>query len=412
MGLAAYGEPRVADALRQVAQVSADGVLPLDLSYFAFRRSPTRSFTAKLERLLGPARPPHVLLDLGTAEGRRFADVARSLQLVTEEALLAMARCALARTGARNLCLAGGVALNSAANGRLARELDVDALYVHPAAGDAGGAVGAALYASHVLCGLPRELPTGADAARRLRLPPDGSPYLGPRFDDAAIATFLADCRVAHRVYDDTAVLDREVARRLARGEVGAFFQGRAEWGPRALGARSILADPRHGHMTGFVNTKVKYREPFRPFAPAVLADEAERWFALATQGRDTYLTPCMLAVAPVTEAGRSMLPATTHVDGTARVQVVRQPTADTPPEGARFHRLLGYFRDETGVGCLLNTSLNLRGEPLVTTPAEAYSVFARSELDFLVLGSCLVTKAAARAHAPHEPDLEQELVA
>ena len=380
MGLAAYGEPRFRKEIEQLVHVAADGTLALDLSYFAFQRSPTKSFSNKLERLLGPARTPHVALDPASSDGRRYADIAKSLQVVTEDCVLAMARHALATTGARNLCLAGGVALNSVANGRLARELDVDGLYVHPAAGDAGGAVGAALYASYTIFGVPRTQSSP-------------SPYLGPSFSDADIRTFLDDCRIGHRVVEPRA-LDVDVARRLAKGQVGAFFQGRAEWGPRALGARSILADPRHPHMTEFVNTKVKYREPFRPFAPAVLADEASRWFELAPAGRDALMTPYMLSVAKVTAEGRDMLPATTHVDGTARVQVVQPST--TAPESTRFAGLLERFREETGVGCLLNTSLNLKGEPLATTPAEAYSVFVRSELDFLVLGNCLVTKPPA----------------
>jgi len=391
MGLAAYGEPRFRREIEQMAQVAADGTLTLDMRYFAFQRSPTRSFSKQMERLLGPSRPPHAAFDPRSDEGRRYADIARSLQAFTEDAVLAMARHALALTGSRNLCLAGGVALNSVANGRLARELDIDALYVHPAAGDAGGAVGAALYASHVILGVPREAQAGV-------------PYLGPSFSDDAIGRFLDDCRIAHHVEQDLVTLDRDVARRLAQGQVGALFQGRAEWGPRALGARSILADPRHQHMTEFVNTKVKYREPFRPFAPAVLADEVHRWFELAPEGRDTFMTPYMLSVARVTPEGQALLPAITHVDGTARVQVVR-PTGQGP-EGSRFHALLERFREETGVGCLLNTSLNLKGEPLATTPAEAYAIFVRSGLDFLVLGNCLVTKRTLAGESP-EAELE-----
>lgn len=375
MGLAAYGEPRFRDLFGRVAAIGPDGALRLDPRYFAFRRSATRSFTPALERLFGPARAPDAPLDPTSADGRRFADIARSLQAFTEDALLAMARHALALTGSRHLCLAGGVALNSVANGRLARELDVDGVWVPPAAGDSGGAVGAALYASQVLLGRSRA--------------PFGGPYLGPSFHDDAIAAFLGEARIPHR-FAAPADVDGEVARRLARGEVGAWFQGRAEWGPRALGARSILADPRHAGMTAFVNTKVKYREPFRPFAPAVLADEAARWFELSPPALAP-MTPYMLAVAPVTAEGRARLPAVTHVDGSARVQVVR-PDA---PESARFAALLARFRDETGVGCLLNTSLNLKGEPLATTPAEAWSVFARSELDFLVLGNAVVDKRA-----------------
>lgn len=380
MGLAAYGEPRFGAEFERFVTVAADGVLRLDLDYFAFHRSPTQSFSKKLVKLLGPARAPEHDFDPRTPEGRRYADIAATLQRVTEDAMLAMAREALRRTGSRNLCLAGGVALNSAMNGRLARELDVDAIYVHPAAGDAGGAVGAALWATHVLHGRPR---------REDVMPSCG---LGPEYTSASIAAFLAESRIPSESLPDAGEMDQEIARRVARGEVGAVFFGRAEWGPRALGGRSIIASPQRAEMVDFVNTSVKFREPFRPFAPAVLAEDAETFFALDPRGRDTYLTPYMLAVVPVTERGAEALPATTHVDGTARVQVVR------PREAPRFHALLSAVKAETGVGCLLNTSLNLKGEPLATSPVDAYAVFARSGLDFLVLEDRLVTKPATRA--------------
>lgn len=373
MGLSSYGEPRFRAEFDRIVTVHDDGSVALDLSYFAFQHSHEASYSPRLEALLGPARPPGD--DFDPSRDRRYADIARTLQLVTEEALLQMARHALARTGESRLVLAGGVALNSVANGRLARELDLEAggLYVHPAAGDAGGAIGAALWASHELLEVPRGV-TSVPAPQR-----------GPSFSEAEIEDALTACR-ARFVKMAEPELDRELAKRLARGEVGAFFQGEAEWGPRALGARSILADPRRPEMTSFVNEKVKFREPFRPFAPACLADEAPLYFDL--HRNDQHLSPYMLTVVPVTGLGQRVLPATTHIDKTARVQVV------SPEASPRFARLLTAFAVETGVGCLLNTSFNLRGEPMCASPLDALSTFQRSALDFLAIGPFLVTRA------------------
>lgn len=377
MGLSSYGEPRFLRELDQVVRVHDDGAIELDLRFFAFQHSHEASFSPRLERLLGPARQPGD--DFDPARDKRHADIARSLQVLTEESLLKMARHALHTTGERRLVMAGGVALNSVANGRLARELgvtnDLDAggLYVHPAAGDAGGAIGAALWASHELFEVPRSV----------TIVP--VPQRGPDFSDVEIESALSACRATF-VRLPEAEFDRELAKRLARGEVGAFFQGEAEWGPRALGARSILADPRRPEMTSFVNEKVKFREPFRPFAPACLADEAPLYFDL--HRNDEHLSPYMLTVVPVTELGQRILPATTHIDKTARVQVV------SPEASPRFARLLTAFAVETGVGCLLNTSFNLRGEPMCASPLDALSTFQRSALDFLAIGPFLVTRA------------------
>jgi carbamoyltransferase len=372
MGLSSYGEPRFRREFDQLVRVGDDGTVQLDLSFFAFQHSHEASFSPRLEELFGPARRPDD--DFDPRRDTRYADIASTLQLVTEEAVLKMARHALRTTGERRLVMAGGVALNSVANGRLARELELEdgGLYVHPAAGDAGGAVGAALWASHTLLGVERRTTTPRT-------------QLGPSFDDPTIEEILTETRARFVRLDSEAAVDREVAARLARGEVGAFFQGAAEWGPRALGARSILADPRRAEMTAFVNEKVKFREPFRPFAPACLADEAPLYFDLVPN--DRHLAPYMLTVVPVTELGQRVLPATTHVDKTARVQVV---DAATSP---RFAQLLTAFAVETGVGCLLNTSFNLRGEPMCATPLDALSTFTRSALDFLAIGSFIVTR-------------------
>jgi carbamoyltransferase len=377
MGLAAYGEPRYQRAFEQLCRVDDDAALHIEPKYFSYASHPTRSFTRALELLLGPARQPGAALTLPavTVEDRRFADVAATLQWFTERYLLTLARRAQALTGERDLCMAGGVALNSVANGHIAAQGPFDGVFVQPAAGDAGGALGAALWATHVVHGLPRR-PAPANA------------FLGAGYDPAEVERFLTDCGVRHTVFANDGERNAAVAERLAAGRVGGFFQGRFEWGPRALGARSIVADPRDPGMRERVNRKIKYREPFRPFAPAVLAEEATRWFEMPDSGSD-HLTPWMCSVVPVTDEGRRTLPATTHVDGTARAQ--RVDRADNPA----FYDLIDAFRQRTGVGVLLNTSMNLKDEPLCASPAEAYGVFTRSDLDFLVLERCLIDKEA-----------------
>jgi carbamoyltransferase len=374
MGLSAYGEPRHLDDMARLCRIGDDGSLAIDRRFFAYQNHPTRSYTPALEELLGPARAPDEPLDLRTAEGRRFADIAASLQAFTEGYLLKLAGRAAELTRSANLCLAGGVALNSVANHRLYEEGPFDELFVQPAAGDAGGALGAALWVDHVLAGTPRKAPMR-------------HAFWGGGFSQEQVMAFLENAGVEFRVYGDRERLDDEVAGRLARGQVGGWFQGRFEWGPRALGARSILADPRDASMRDRVNRKIKFREPFRPFAPAVQAEEAARWFEV-TPGRPDRLTPFMCAVLPVTDEGRRALPAVTHVDGSARVQRVER--ADNPD----FWSLLDAFRRRTGVGVLLNTSMNLKDEPLVASPAEAWAVFMRSDLDFLVMERCLVEKS------------------
>jgi carbamoyltransferase len=378
MGLSAYGEPRYLDAFDELCTVGDDASLTIDPRYFAYHRQATRSFTPALEKLLGPARVPGSPLDLPacTEEAQRFADVAASLQRFTENYLLKLAEAARARTGCENLCLAGGVALNGVANFRLQQEGPYREVFVQPAAGDAGGALGAALWVTHSLAGVPRRGPMR-------------HAFLGAAYDPAEIERFLGDCRVSYRSFDNAAGLQDEVARRLAEGEVGGWFQGRFEWGPRALGARSILADPRQAGMKDRVNRKIKYREAFRPFAPAVLDEEAGRWFRFP-DAKAEHLTPFMCAVVPVTAEGGSTLPAVTHVDGTARVQRIDRR------ENPGFWGLVDAFRRRTGVGVVLNTSMNLKDEPLVASPAEAYAVFVRSDLDFLVLERCLIEKEAA----------------
>jgi carbamoyltransferase len=367
MGLAAYGKPRHLEAFRELCTIDPSGAIAIDERYFSYHRHPTKSFTPELERLLGPARAP------GTTVCERFADIAASLQVFTEEYLLLLAEEAKRETNERALCFAGGVALNSVANRRLLERGPFEELFVQPAAGDSGGALGAALFASHVLLGVARQGPMT-------------SALLGASHEPAEVKRFLEDIGVVHRAFEDRAALVSEVASRLARGEVCAWHQGRFEWGPRALGARSILADPRDARTRDRVNEKVKFRERFRPFAPAVLEEEQDRWF-VPVEGRVDHTRHFMGSVAPVTDEAREKIPAVVHVDGTARLQSVAK---DRSPA---LHELLLAFRERTGIGVLLNTSLNLKDEPICASPEDAYATFVRSDLDFLVIEHCLVER-------------------
>ncbi len=378
MGLASYGEPTFLEQFNQLARVDDDGALTLDLQYFRFHTHTHQSFSPALEQLLGPARQPGARLDLPPLrdEDTRFANIAASLQRFTQDYLITLARHAREVTGEDVLCLAGGVALNCVANQHIAAAGLFGAVVAPPAPGDAGGAVGAALWVTHGIHGLPRS--TTAT-----------SPFLGKAWPGQGISRTLDHWRVAHERFDGDAALFGAVAERLARGEVGGFHRGRFEWGPRALGARSILADARDAGMKERINRKIKFREPFRPFAPAVLAQDAQKFFEPGN-GADDALTPLMLTVREVTPLGRQTLPSITHVDGTARVQVVEE---GVHPD---LFALLTAFRARTGVGALLNTSLNLKDEPLASSPAESYAVFARSDLDFLVLENCLITRTEA----------------
>jgi carbamoyltransferase len=378
MGLAPYGTPRFVDAFEQLATIREDASLELDLRYFAFHHHAERSFTPALEQLLGSARVPGSRLALDDdptsrdPEAQRFADVAASLQAFTERYLLALCRRAHELTGCARLCLAGGVALNSVANRRIAEEGPFDEVFVHPAAGDAGGAAGAALYTSVCVLG---------DERRGLH-----TPMLGARHDVDEVEALLRDCRVPHQRFDSDDDLYEEIARRLGYGQVGALVSGRFEWGPRALGARSILADPRGPGVRDRVNAKVKFRESFRPFAPVALPEDAAAWFDLGKK-RDRRLWPYMLSVVPAKERARQELPAVVHVDGSARLQVA------TDAHSPALCGVLRAFKRRTGVGVLLNTSMNLKDEPPVASPAEAYGTFLRSDLDFLVLEGCLLSK-------------------
>jgi len=410
MGLAPYGRPRFVDRiLSDLVDLRDDGSLHLDMRAFGFAGGlsmTTPRFHALFE---GPPRAPEGPLEA------RFLDVARSFQAVAEEIVLRMARHAVARTGERRLCLAGGVALNSVANGRLAREGVVDDLWVQPAAGDAGGALGAALAVSHQDLGAPRWLEATPQPAPHAppAAPPDAmrGALLGPSFDREALGAFLELRGVAAQDLGDVGGdrWARAIAARLEAGEVLGLVQGPMEFGPRALGSRSILADARSPEVQTALNLRVKKRESFRPFAPAVLAHRARDYFDVPPAA--AHAARYMLQVCPVrpehrreppplpddadvltrVRQVRSTVPAVTHVDGSARVQTVTE--GSNPP----FHAVLRAFEERTGVPLLVNTSFNQRGEPIVCTPADAYDAFVRTGLDALVLGPYLVTRDAPR---------------
>src|SRR5262245_32060632 len=289
-----------------------------------------------------------------------------------------MAERAYLETGLKKLCLAGGVALNSVANGRILRETPFEELYIQPAAGDGGGAVGAALYGYHAVLGRPRGFVMEHAS-------------WGQAHDAAAIEAFLREGGIAHERLDREERLVERVVDRLQSGKVVGWSQGRFEWGPRALGHRSILADPRNPDMKDIVNTKIKFREPFRPFAPSALVERAEEYFALPEAARH-YPARFMLYVVDVRPDKRPVVPAITHVDGTGRLQTVRRET------NPRYHRLISRFAEATGVPMVLNTSFNLRGEPIVNTPAEAFHTFSQSGMDVLVLGDHVIEKPTGRS--------------
>ena len=369
MGMAPYGTPKYIDEIYKVVQVNDDGSIWLNMEYFSFHHSTSRMFSRKFESLFGTPRDPRErdVLD------PYYADVAASIQVVTEEILLTMAKNLHRRTGLKELCMAGGVALNSVANGRILRETPFEQIYIQPSAGDGGGAIGAALYAYHTLLGQPRIFVME-------------HAYWGQEFTDSEVAKFVQanGLRAGEMSNEDT--LCERVVDSLCQGKVVGWMQGRFEFGPRALGNRSILADPRRAEMKDIVNRKIKFREPFRPFAPSVLAEATPTFFQMPNSVEQPS-TKFMLLVVPVEENQRDNIPAVTHVDGTARLHVVDEGT------NPLYHKLIRTFGQATGVPVVLNTSFNLKGEPIVTTPADALNTFMRSEMDLLVIGPYVLSK-------------------
>ncbi len=385
MGLAPYGEPKYTDKILQhLIDVKADGSFQLNLSYFDFCTGLTMTSQRFHDLFEGPPRKPHQVLT------PYHMDLAASIQAVTEEIVLRLSRSLCEETGIRNLCLAGGVALNCVANGKLLRDGRYEHIYIQPAAGDAGGALGAALAGYHMQLG--RERIANGDAMR--------GAYLGPAYSQQEIENRLTKCGARFELLEDSALIATG-AEDLARSKALGWFQGRMEFGPRALGNRSILGDPRSPTMQKTLNLKIKYRESFRPFAPSVLRERVSDWFEMNCD------SPYMLLVADVVQSRRremsdeekqlfgidklnvprSEIPAVTHVDYSARVQTVHE---DTNP---RYYALLSAFERKTGCPVLVNTSFNVRGEPIVCTPEDAFRCFMGNELDVLAVGNCYLRK-------------------
>lgn len=397
MGLAPYGEPRyAAKILDNLIDQKADGSFRLNMDYFDYCTGLTMT-NSRFDALFGgPARKPEQLLT------QHHMDLAASIQTVLEEVVLRMTRFLADETGMKNLCLAGGVALNCVANGKILRDGRFDGIWIQPAAGDAGGALGAALAACHIYKGQPRQ----ADGSRDTM---QGS-YLGPEFSQKEIERRLQAAGAVFTVVDDNELIDA-CAEALLDGKALGWFQGRMEFGPRALGGRSILGDARSPSMQSVLNLKVKYRESFRPFAPSVLREDVADWFDLDSD------SPYMLLVADVVErrrklmtpeqqllfgieklnVPRSEIPAVTHVDYSARVQTVH---ADTNP---RYHALISRFKQRTGCPVIVNTSFNVRGEPIVGSPEDAFRCFMGTEIEALAVGNCFLRKEDQKSEMKRE---------
>jgi carbamoyltransferase len=397
MGLAPYGEPRFAKLIvDRLIDLKSDGSFKLDLSYFDYCTGLRMTNKAFDDLFGGPPRSPDELLT------QRHMDLAASIQAVTDEVVLRLTRSLAAETGAQNLCLAGGVALNCVANGKVLRDGRFRRVWVQPAAGDAGGALGAALCAYHLFRDQPRRVDGEHDLMH-------GS-YLGPDYAQREIETRLSALGARYTVVSDDEVI-RRTADALVEGKAVGWFQGRMEFGPRALGARSILGDARSPSMQSVLNLKVKYRESFRPFAPSVLREDVADWFEIDSD------SPYMLMVADVAKqhrremtaaeqalfgieklnVPRSSIPAVTHVDYSARIQTVHRET------NPRYHALLHAFKERTGCPVIVNTSFNVRGEPIVLSPDDAFRCFMGTEIEVLAVGNCILLKE------DQEPRLRQD---
>lgn len=382
MGMAPFGEPRYVDKVHKLINIGSDGSFQADMDYFSYHRSATRTYNQKFVDLFGPERKkespfftskthPDRAGEAATRENERFADVAASIQAVTEEVMIKMANHAHQRTGSKRLVMAGGVALNSVGNGRILDETPFEEMYIQPEAGDAGGALGAALYAYHILLGYPRKFIME-------------NAYYGQEYPTAEVKSFLDQQGIKYEyVEDEDKLLDRTVETIVSGGVVG-WYQGRFEWGPRALGSRSILADPRRAEMKEIVNLKIKFREPFRPFAPVVTEERAGEFFEMGKYAGQ-HTPRFMLVVRPIPQDKQALIPAVTHVNGGGRLQSVRR--SDNP----WYYGLIERFGKATGVPVLLNTSYNLRGEPIVTTPQNAFNTFKKGALELLVMDRFMV---------------------
>jgi carbamoyltransferase len=387
MGLAPYGEPKYAKLIKDhLIDIKEDGSFALDMSFFNYCTDLTMT-NEKFDTLFGglPRKQESILT-------QREMDLAASVQVVVEEVVIKLAKGVAKTTGEKNLCLAGGVALNCVANGKLFKEKVFEHLWIQPASGDAGGALGAALGAYHIMLNQARKVSDGIDAMK-------GS-YLGPEFSQEEISDRLASCGAVFKTFNEDELLE-QTAKALAGGNAVGWMNGRMEFGPRALGGRSIIADPRSSNMQKLLNLKVKYRESFRPFAPSILREDVAQWFELDDD------SPYMLLVADVVKnkrrqmtaeeqalfgidklnVPRSDIPSVTHVDYSARVQTVHEET------NPRYYALIKRFKELTGCPIIVNTSFNVRGEPIICTPEDAFRCFMGTELDVLVVGNALLTK-------------------
>ena len=384
MGLASYGTPRFADAVRRVVQRTADGAFRLEMGYFEYHTTAERSFSQAFIDAFGPPRASWDPIDLATDDGRRYADIAASVQLVLEEILVDLARDLQRETGLPDLCLGGGVALNGVANARILGESGFSRLFVPPAPGDAGCALGAALYADRIHFANPDR-------------PFPDHPFFGPDLEPGALARIACEDGLPVEDWDDATLIAR-TAEDLAAGKIVGWMDGASELGPRALGHRSILAAPHSAETRDRLNRDIKYREEFRPFAPVVPVEAADTYFELPPGG--ARLSRFMSGVFPVKPEWRAALAAVTHVDGTARLQALPREMAP------RLHDLLLAYGRLSGVPVLLNTSFNLAGEPIVNRVVEGYSTFRRSGIDVLVAGNARVVKRVrAKAGAIEEMD-------
>jgi carbamoyltransferase len=391
MGMAPYGKPKYMDKIYDhLIKVAADGSFWINMDYFSYHYSDEKTFNSKFEGLFGKPRTPEMHfftsntrfpsyfgdkpLNYGELcrENEYYADVAASIQKVTEEIILKLANSLHKETGLTKLCLAGGVGLNSVANGRILRETPFKDLFIQPAAGDGGGALGAALHAYHGLMGKPRTFILE-------------HAYWGKQYSEQEIKTFLETNNISYENVPDESKLISRIVDDLVEGKVVGLFQGRFEWGPRALGNRSILADPRSEEMKDLVNIKIKFREPFRPFAPVILEENTSDFFDgdnIAEQFPSRY----MLFVFPLKESKADSIKAVNHM-GTGRLQTIREEW------NPRYYQIVKKFGEATGIPVLLNTSFNLRGEPIVTTPANAFNTFNKSGIDVLVLDNIMIRK-------------------
>lgn len=391
MGMAPYGKPRYLPQILKLVNIYSDGSYSLKMEYFTFHKSTTRTFGSKFTDLFGKPRPTDLYFFTKNSGfpsyfgkkpenyeelcrlNQHYADIAASIQKFTEEQILKLAKYLHEKTKFENLCIAGGVGLNSVVNGILLREGPFKRIFVQPAAGDDGASLGAVLFAYHAILGKKRSFV-------------QDNCYFGICFANSEIENFLKKKKIKFTKISDEKKLVEFLADELAKEKVIGFFHGRAEWGPRALGSRSILASPRKEEMKEIINTKIKFREPYRPFAPVTLEEKVSDYFEV--EGLDhKYLTRFMLGVFPVKHSARKKIPAVTHIDGSGRVQIINRK------QNSRYYDIVKRFGEKTGIYVLINTSFNLRGEPVVNLPENALNTFKDSGLDILALENCIVRK-------------------